>query len=99
MTQMATLAEKLTQAGIPFETVYMDKNIFSRAGESVPQIYYPNREDPVCDVICHKYSYGGDHGLLEIMGLVSEDCDDSVEGYLTAEEIFQRIKKDFEKTS
>ena len=28
MTQMATLAEKLTQAGIPFETVYMDKNIF-----------------------------------------------------------------------
>ena len=91
MTQMATLAEKLTQAGIPFETVYMNKDLYSRAGESVPQIWYPNRKKNVCDVICHKYSYGGDRGLLEIMGLVSEECDDDVEGYLTAEEVFKRI--------
>ena len=91
MTQMATLAEKLTQANIPFEIIYMDKDIFSRAGESIPQIWYPNFNDAVCDVICHKYSYGGDRGLLEIMGLVSEECEDSVEGYLTAEEVFKRI--------
>ena len=91
MNQMVTLAEKLAQADIPFEIVYMDEDIYSRAGESIPQIWYPNRDEAVCDVICHKYSYGGDRGLLEIMGLVSEECDDAVEGWLTAEKVFKRI--------
>lgn len=98
MNQMATLAEKLAQAGTPFEIVYMDEDIYSRAGESVPQIWYPNRKKAVCDVICHKYSYGGDRGLLEIMGLVDNEYDD-VEGYLTAEDVFKRISLHYKKTS
>ena len=94
MNQMATLAEKLAQAGIPFEIVWMDENIYSRAGESIPQIWYPNRKKAVCDVVCHKFSCGGDRGLLEIRGLV-----DDIEGYLTAEDVFKRISLHYKKTS
>lgn len=97
MTEMAKLAEKLMQNNIPFEINYMDKTLFSRCGESVPQIVYPNSKKYVCDVICHKYSYGGDHGLLEIMGLTDNEYDD-VEGYLTAEEVFKKIFNHYKKT-
>ena len=95
MTEMARLAEKLKQNKIPFEIVYMDKEVFSRCGESVPQIWYPNRKRPICDVICHKFSYGGDLGLLEIMGLT--DNDEEVEGYLTSEDVFKQIYANYKK--
>ena len=46
----------------------------------------------ICSVIEHKYSYGSEKDLLEIMGLVSkEEAEDGVLGYLTAEEVFKRI--------
>ena len=46
-----------------------------------------------CDAICHSYSYGCRSGLLEIMGdLVDKTkTGDTVEGYLTAEDILNRI--------
>ena len=96
MTQMAQLAEMLTKNNIPFETTYMDKTIFSINGESVPQIWYPNRAEAVCDVICHKYSYGGDKGYLEIMGLVTDPEADSVEGWLTSTDVFLRISAHYQ---
>ena len=61
-----------------------------------PQVWYPNTEEPKMDAICHEYSYGGRDGLLEIMGLLTEEeaeCD-SVVGYLTAENVLARILKD-----
>lgn len=44
------------------------------------------------DVICHGGSYGHERGLLEIMGKYVYNTIDSVEGYLTAEEIIRRIE-------
>lgn len=46
-----------------------------------------------CDAICHDGSYGKFDGLLEIMGdLVDETkTGDTVEGWLTAEDILNRI--------
>lgn len=41
------------------------------------------------DVICHKYSYGGDRGLLEIMAPFAEN-EDGVVGYLTAEDVINK---------
>lgn len=41
------------------------------------------------DVVCHKYSYGGDEGLLESYGMV-EDCGD-VTGYMTAADVIERL--------
>ena len=49
------------------------------------------------DAVCSIWSFGGDNGLLEIMGdiVVPEDFDDVV-GYLTADDViarFEAIKK------
>lgn len=49
--------------------------------------------DHNCDAICHDFSYGKNEGLLEIMGDLVRVTGDTVEGYLTAEEIFNRIDK------
>lgn len=63
------------------------------------QLYYPSVEANVCDVICFKGSYGYEKGLLEIMGLISDEVKDydDVEGYLTAKEVFKRIKKHYKE--
>lgn len=59
-------------------------------------VYYKNGE-PVADAIEHRYSYGNGEDLLEIMGLLTseEKEHDSVLGYLTAEDVFERIKKHY----
>ena len=46
-----------------------------------------------CDAICHDGSYGKEYGLLEIMGNLVDKTKtmDTVEGWLTAEDIFNRI--------
>lgn len=83
--EMNKLIIMLAKADIPF-----DMSIhFGR-----PQIFYPSYETAVCDVICHWGSYGHERGLLEIMGLV-EGGEDEVEGYLTAEEVFNRMARHY----
>lgn len=88
MTEMSKLFLLLADADIPFET----REIFDTM-----QICYPSFDDLICDAICHQYSYGYEQGLLEIMGLVDPGIGDTVEGYLTADEVFARIKADYEK--
>ena len=44
------------------------------------------------DVVCHKYSYGGERGLLETYGdIVPADWGDDVEGYMTAADVILRF--------
>lgn len=82
-SEMEKLINMLTKARVPYEI----NGIFG-----TPQVCYPNQENCICDAICHKYSYGFELGLLEIMGLVDEEkVGDDVEGYLKAEEVFNRI--------
>lgn len=60
------------------------------------QLCYPcaDLDIRVSDAICHSGSYGHENGLLEIMGLVNEEeVGDSVEGWLTAEQVFERWQK------
>lgn len=81
--EMTKLIEILKKSNIPFEVT---------SCEGAPQVWYPNRKHVVCDAVCHKYSFGGKDGLLEIMGLVDEEeVGDEVEGYLTAKEVANRI--------
>lgn len=81
VTESANLVRLLVAAGIPHEV----RTIYDGV-----QIFYPNLF-PVGDVVCHNFSYGGKYGLLEVMGVgVSEEAGDSVEGYLTAETVFDR---------
>ena len=90
MTEMNKLMWLLENANIPYEIVYQDWT------DSI-QVWYPSKEDAVCDAICHHYSYGGKEGLLEIMGLLTdEEAEyDSVVGWLTAENVFTRIYRHY----
>ena len=45
------------------------------------------------DIICHKYSYGGNDGLWESMGFDWDDED--VTGRLTAEDIIRMLKENY----
>lgn len=86
MTEIEKLINLLTTHNIPYE---ITENL------GTPQVWYPSRDNCVCDVICHRYCYGYAQGLLEMMGLVNEEeIGDSVEGYLTAKDIFDRIYAD-----
>ena len=49
------------------------------------------------DAICQRGSYGAEEGLLEIYGKIVRPCGDSVEGYLTAEDVIERIEEVYGK--
>ena len=69
---------------------------------------YPKNNDPdcveketfdiVCSVIEHDGSYGREQDLLEIMGLLTDEEyeHDEVVGFLSAENVFERIKKHYD---
>lgn len=86
------LKELLEKARIPF--VWKE-----RKESNGYQILYPDAEDVVCSVIEHQFSYGNEKDLLEIQGLMTkeeeEEQHDSVLGFLTAENVFERIGKHF----
>lgn len=83
--QILRLCSMLQAANIPFEL---------RDCWDGYQVCYPTKEVCVSDVVCHGGSYGHQQGLLEIMGLVDEEeVGDSVEGWLTAEQVFERWRK------
>lgn len=85
-SEIMKLYELLKQKGISFDIRWRLGGI---------QIMYPSKDDTICSAICFPGSYGYEDGLIEIMGLVENNYD-SVEGYLTAEEVFQRIVKHYE---
>lgn len=87
VTQVDKLIAMLETTDIPF-------GVTENHGR--PQVWYPDKEHPVCDAICNWVSYGHQTGLIEIMGLTHND--DSVEGYLNADEVFARIKEHWEET-
>lgn len=63
------------------------------------RIAYPNNEKTICSAIEHNGSYGREDDKIEIMGLLTEEeskCD-GVVGWLTAEDVFNRIKKHYEE--
>ena len=94
-TEIFKLKEMLEQHDIPF----VFKNRSFDNGEwgiwEDYQICYPNDcyVTRVCSVIEGEGSYGNAQNKLEIMGLLtaSELLDDSVKGWLTAEDVFERI--------
>ena len=63
------------------------------------QVWYPNANpsENVMDAIEHSGSYGRECDLIEIMGLLTpeEAQYDSVKGNLTAEDVFERIRKHY----
>ena len=81
--EIIKLHEMLNKADIPHE-FYEEFDGY--------HLFY-NCGNHTCSVIEHNYSYGGNSDLLEIMGLLTaeESVMDSVAGYLTADDVFNRI--------
>lgn len=93
-TQIFKLKELLEKANIPFEFI---EHKDYRNGY---QILYPvGGVQNICSVIEHSFSYGNRQDLLEIQGLMTkkeeEEAHDTVLGYLSAENVFERIKKHY----
>ena len=89
--EMDKLQKMLKEEGIPFQ---MEPDIWGN-----PHLKYCGKEgQTVCSVI---YGYGQNEGLLEIQGLMTEEEynreGDTVLGYLTAENIFERIRRHWKK--
>lgn len=84
------LRNMLDKAGIP----YLCENGFMNG----LAIAYPNSEKVVCSATEHDGSYGREADKIEIMGLLTDEESeyDSVVGWLTAEEVFERIKTNYE---
>lgn len=55
-------------------------------------IIYNDAGKRVWDAICNRGSYGYSEGLLEIYGTIVRPCGDSVEGWLTADDLIERIE-------
>lgn len=89
--EILRLKEMLTQHQIPFD--------FSEFHGGY-HICYPSEDNVICSVIEHDGSYGREEDKLEIQGLLTEqeleETDDTVLGYLTAEDVFARISKHWE---
>lgn len=77
--EILKLAEGLLKRGVPFEFKHLHGGF---------QIL-----TDTWDAICHECSYGSETGKLEVMGSIvdSSKFDESVEGYLDAEEVLRRV--------
>ena len=102
LTQLNKLEQYLKDHKIPYERFDNDDIPYSptityafkkseRHQICVPGYSADNRE---WDAICQRGSYGAEEGLLEIYGsIVPENAGDSVEGWLTANDVIERIEK------
>lgn len=90
------LHQMLTEAGIDHEFLDRGRGVFTEDIDFGYQIivYYPDGERMISAIEGYG-TYGYKDDLVEIMGLLTpeEEKDDSVAGYLTAEEVFRRIKE------
>lgn len=103
LTQLNKVEQYLKDNNIPYEREDKEDKLVSieRDGKhyvlyeqtEFHQICVPSRERRKWDVICHRGSYGAEQGLLEIMGTIVRPCGDSVEGWLTADDVIARIEE------
>lgn len=99
LTELNRLEEYLKANGIPYERISEDTKYdpeYPNCIENLERhqlIVYDERGNRLWDAICHEGSYGAEEGLLEIYGeIVSPMAGDSVEGWLTAEDVIKRIE-------
>ena len=96
MKEIEKLAQMLKVVGIPFE--------FDNDPQTMPEewrmkrIKYPSKADEVCSVIEGYGSYGYNADKLEIRGLLKPGEGNDVGGWLTAEDVFARIKEHYHGT-
>lgn len=105
LTELNTLERYLKEHDIPYRRIddtgtYLDDHYLDRHQIMV----YENKNNMISgydgnwiwDAFCHYGSYGHEQGLLEISGSLVDETKtgDSVEGYLFASEIIERLEKE-----
>lgn len=106
LTEMNKLEEYLKEKGIEYRRTDEDNTypaeIVDDLKARLGDLYEPFDRHQICvggnmvpgdcdwDVICHYGSYGSKEGLLEGMGSIFGT---DVEGFLTADEVIERIEK------
>lgn len=97
MKEIDRLAFLLERDNIPFER----QEVNTVPSIELTRIQYPCDKDFVCSAIQGTYTYGGNLNLIEIMGLLTpkEEEQDEVVGYLTADEVYERIKNHYKRGS
>lgn len=97
MSELDKLQAYLLEHRFYFQRI--DENYGGRFGVDRHQIIVYEtaectEEHRLWDAICQYGSYGYEYGLLEIMGVIVDEAEvgDTVEGYLTAEDVIDRIK-------
>lgn len=89
MNELNKLGKYLKEHGYEYERIDKENDPWGYDRHQI--IVYKNGEKQ-WDAICHRGSYGYDEGLLEIMGNIVENTDDTVEGWLTADDIIKRLE-------
>lgn len=94
--EIIKLKRKLIRSKIPFKFVAWHKSLNFPFGKKY-QILYPSAEQIVCSVIEGIGTYGSEMDLLEINSLLTEEESkyNTVKGYLSADNVYQRIKKHY----
>ena len=91
---LTELRRLLNEAGIPYEdnSELLSVSIMDR-------VWYRRDRNVICSAVWGMGSYGYEDGLIEIMGLLTDEEreKDDVVGYLTPEEVFRRIKEDWKR--
>lgn len=103
LTELNKLEQMLKEAGIPYEREDVERvpreEVIALGLSHYfdwHQLRYMRDGKKISDVVIGYGTYGHNAGLLEQMGLIPP-CGDSVQGYLTAEEVFERWKAHYEK--
>lgn len=100
-TEIFKLKKMLEEANIPFTFTDDFHNVKGKLGKNLREerfyrsLYpaYQIRLPNIASVVEHRYSYGHEQALLELMGaLTEEETEYAPIGYLTAEEVFKRFK-------
>lgn len=96
IAEIEKLANMLKCAGIPFERDDDPRNM--PPYYKMRRIKYPSIVNEVCSVIEGLGSHGNKANLLEICGLLKPGEGNDVVGWLTAEDVFARIKEHYHGT-
>ena len=112
--EILKLKEMLEKANIPFvftDDLFGTKTIPIELRQQIQDLIddqYPayaikilKNDKLLCDAIEHTGSYGNNQDLIEICGALTteEQENDTVLGYLTAEEVFKRFKYCYENNT
>ena len=92
MTEFEKLSNWLTMNGYKVKEFHKETMINGQDYSEHRIDVYNNDGKRVWDAICQRGSYGFDQGLLEVMGSYILGHDD-VEGWLTADDVIEMLKK------